>query len=94
MNKLWMIRQDGNEISGNAFFKQFTYAKNVIQVCMNIFDGGDGRDKLGRIRYVDEKTEGYNITPNFFINIKCFMIVFKCLRIICFFTIYITNIII
>ena len=60
--------KDGNEISGSAYYKQFTYAKNVIQVCMNIFDGGDGKDKLGKIRYVDEKTEGYNISPNFFIR--------------------------
>ena len=60
--------KDGNDIDGSAFYKQYTYAKNVIQVCMNIFDGGEGKDKLGKIRYVDEKTEGYNITPNFFIR--------------------------
>lgn len=35
---------------------------------MNIFDGGVGKDMLGKIRYVDTKTEGYNITPNFFIR--------------------------
>lgn len=66
--------KDGNDVDGSAFFKQYTYAKNVIQVCMNIFDGGNGKDKLGSIRYVDEKTEGYNVTPNFFIrgNIKDF----------------------
>lgn len=59
---------DSNNIEGSAFYKQYTYAKNVIQVCMNIFDGGDGKEKLGNLRYVDEKTEGYNITPNFFIR--------------------------
>lgn len=59
---------EGNKPTGSAFFKQYTYAKNVIQVCMNIFDGGDGKEKLGSVRYVDEKTEGYNITPNFFIR--------------------------
>lgn len=59
---------EGNRPTGNAFFKQYTYAKNVIQVCMNIFDGGEGKEKLGSVRYVDEKTEGYNITPNFFIR--------------------------
>ena len=66
--------KDGKDITGNAFFKQYTYAKNVIQVCMNIFDGGAGKEELGNIRYVDTKTEGYNITPNFFIrgNIKNF----------------------
>lgn len=59
---------EGNKPTGSAFFKQYTYAKNVIQVCMNIFDGGEGKDTLGTLRYVDEKTEGYNITPNFFIR--------------------------
>ena len=59
---------DGNKPTGSAFFKQYTYAKNVIQVCMNIFDGGEGKEKLGSLRYVDVKTEGYNITPNFFIR--------------------------
>jgi hypothetical protein len=60
--------KDGNDVTGSAFFKQYTYAKNVIQVCMNIFEGGAGKDLLGKIRYVDTKTEGYNITPNFFIR--------------------------
>jgi len=57
---------DGNDVKGAALFKQYTYAKNVIQVCMNIFN--DDKSKLGTIRYVDELTEGYNITPNFFIR--------------------------
>ena len=60
--------KDGNDITGSSFYKQYTYAKNVIQLCMNIFDGGLGQSKLNRIRYVDLKTEGYNITPNFFIR--------------------------
>jgi len=45
-------------------YKQFTYAKNVIQFNINLFNKGDGIEK---IRYRDELTEGYNITPNFFI---------------------------
>lgn len=60
--------KDTTKITGSAFYKQYTYAKNVIQVCMNIFDGGNGKEKLGAFRYVDTKTEGYNITPNFFIS--------------------------
>ncbi len=60
--------KDGNDVDGSSFYKQYTYAKNVIQVCMNIFNNKDGKDKLGTLRYVDEKTEGYNITPNFFIR--------------------------
>lgn len=60
--------KDGNEVSGSAFFKQYTYAKNVIQVCMDVFNEDAGKKKLGKLRYVDDKTEGYNITPNFFIR--------------------------
>ena len=44
--------------------KQFTYAKNIIQQNINLFNTGD-LDK--HIRYRENSTEGYNITPNFFI---------------------------
>tara|TARA_R110000744_G_scaffold195313_1_gene314304 strand:+ start:3590 stop:5275 length:1686 start_codon:yes stop_codon:yes gene_type:complete len=47
-------------------FKQFTYAKNVIQYNIDLLNetGSYYTDKL---RYRDKLTEGYNITPNFFI---------------------------
>lgn len=45
--------------------KQYTYAKNVIQY--NI-DWLNENKNTGNIRYRDELTEGYNITPNFFIS--------------------------
>lgn len=45
--------------------KQFTYAKNVIQFNIDLFN--KGRLDSG-IRYRDIYTEGYNITPNFFIS--------------------------
>ncbi len=45
--------------------KQFTYAKNVIQFNIDLFN--KGRLDSG-IRYRDKYTEGYNITPNFFIS--------------------------
>lgn len=45
--------------------KQFTYAKNVIQYNINLFNKNEL--DLG-IRYRDSYTEGYNITPNFFIS--------------------------
>lgn len=45
--------------------KQFTYAKNVIQYNVNLLN----KNELGNnLKYRDQETEGYNITPNFFIS--------------------------
>lgn len=45
--------------------KQFTYAKNVIQYNINLLN----KSELGEgLKYRDQETEGYNITPNFFIS--------------------------
>ena len=57
--------QEGNSIGENSLYKQFTYAKNVIQYNIDIFNGRIGGDVL---RYRDNLTEGYNPTPNFFIR--------------------------
>lgn len=45
-------------------YKQFTYAKNVIQFNIDLLNKNKSYDN---IRYRDEITEGYNISPNFFI---------------------------
>lgn len=47
-------------------YKQFTYAKNVIQFNINLLNR-KGQNHLGNLRYRDKTTEGYNISPNFFI---------------------------
>ena len=47
-------------------YKQFTYAKNVIQFNIDMLNENVEKDKL-KIRYRDNLTEGYDITPNFFI---------------------------
>lgn len=47
-------------------YKQFTYAKNVIQYNIDLLNE-NGRYYSDNIRYRDNLTEGYNITPNFFI---------------------------
>jgi hypothetical protein len=52
-------------LSENAIYKQHTYAKNVIQYNINLFNAQESETYL---RYRDELTEGYNITPNFFIQ--------------------------
>lgn len=47
-------------------YKQFTYAKNVIQFNIDILNKNK-QIHQGTLRYRDLKTEGYNISPNFFI---------------------------
>ncbi len=46
-------------------YKQFTYAKNVIQFNIDLLNKNKFYHE--KIRYRDEITEGYNISPNFFI---------------------------
>ena len=69
------------KLSKNSVAKQYTYARNVIQYCMNIFNGGADTDKeytneennlKERLHYRDKLTEGYNITPNFFLQGRIF----------------------
>ena len=45
-----------------SLFKQYTYAKNIIQQEINWY-----HKQESTVIYRDELTEGYNITPNFFI---------------------------
>lgn len=74
--------KDPNDIKGQAVAKQFTYAKNIIQDFFspgyvdnendnvdleNDFYAGLGKDHHG-VRYRDKLTEGYSVTPNFFIR--------------------------
>lgn len=47
-------------------YKQFTYAKNVIQYNIDLLND-TGKYYTENLRYRDDLTEGYNITPNFFI---------------------------
>jgi hypothetical protein len=55
-----------NVVQENSIYKQFTYAKNVIQFNIDLLNEGKQINK--DIRYRDKITEGYNITPNFFIQ--------------------------
>lgn len=56
----------GNELGKEAVYKQYTYARNVIQWNLDIFNNG-GTPQSG-IKLRDDETEGYNIIPNFFIS--------------------------
>ncbi len=61
--------RDDNKPSGVALYKQFTYAKNAIQYQIdNLYLAANGQKKKGNLRYRDDLTESYNITPNFFIR--------------------------
>ena len=72
--------QDPDDIKGESIAKQFTYAKNVIQDFfspnyVNQEIGDDEKDKKlhdedihSGVRYRDPLTEGYSVTPNFFIR--------------------------
>lgn len=63
---------DGHEIAGESVYKQYTYARNVIQECITLsYKAPEEYGRLG-LRYRDESTEGYCPTPNFFIRGKFF----------------------
>jgi hypothetical protein len=56
---------DTSALSKESVYKQFTYARNVIQLNIDLLNEG----KLAQpLHYRDPLTEGYNVTPNFFIS--------------------------
>lgn len=63
-------------IGKEALFKQFTYARNVIQWNLDLFlDESKSQEQVEECRkgtdmLRDAETEGYNIIPNFFISAK------------------------
>ena len=60
--------KDDNDIGPNSIYKQFTYAKNVIQYNIDFFNQNLVAFERTNLQYRDNTTEGYNITPNFFIR--------------------------
>ena len=61
-------KNDKVVLGDKSIYKQYTYAKNVIQWNMNLFldDSDDGEQPQLR----DALTEGYNPIPNFFISAR------------------------
>ncbi|MCM1502538.1 MAG: hypothetical protein NC115_07735 [Bacteroidales bacterium] len=55
--------KEGAVPKGDSLFKQYTYAKNIIQTQIDWY-----HRRKEHLKYRDELTEGYNITPNFFIS--------------------------
>ena len=70
-SKYYKQKNDPREYS---VYKQYTYARNVIQANLDLFNQKDSTGKKkykpgdDYLIYRDEDTEGYNITPNFFIR--------------------------
>ena len=58
----------GNSLGKESVYKQFTYARNVIQWNIDLFNDGKAEDRNGHVKLRDDVTEGYNIIPNFFIS--------------------------
>lgn len=69
-SKYYKRGKDGNvNLGENSIYKQYTYARNVIQWNMNLFlevQGMKKDDSQPQLR--DDLTEGYNPIPNFFIS--------------------------
>lgn len=60
------FKNDRTQLGDKSIYKQYTYAKNVIQWNMNLFLEGDRNRVHPQLR--DSLTEGYNPIPNFFIS--------------------------
>lgn len=58
----------GHQLGSESIYKQFTYAKNVIQWNLDLFNDGKPEDQNGHVKLRDDLTEGYNVIPNFFIS--------------------------
>lgn len=60
--------KDRIQLGDKSIYKQYTYARNVIQWNMNLFLDGEDNGEQPQLR--DALTEGYNIIPNFFISAR------------------------
>ena len=58
----------GTSLGTESIYKQFTYARNVIQWNIDLFNDGKPEEQQGHIKLRDDETEGYNVIPNFFIS--------------------------
>ena len=69
-SKYYKRGKDGNvNLGDTSIYKQYTYARNVIQWNMNMFLGLQETTKdKSQPQLRDDLTEGYNPIPNFFIS--------------------------
>ena len=60
---------DKTDLTDTSIYKQYTYARNVIQWNMNMFlELPKSKQYKGQPQLRDDLTEGYNPIPNFFIS--------------------------
>lgn len=58
------------DVGDTSVYKQYTYARNVIQWNLDIFNGKNNKVRTSEVKLRDEETEGYNVIPNFFISAR------------------------
>lgn len=56
----------GGSLGDTSIYKQYTYARNIVQYNIDLWMDENSPDPEVRLR--DDVTEGYNIIPNFFIS--------------------------
>jgi hypothetical protein len=56
----------GGNLGDTSIYKQYTYARNIVQYNIDLWMDNEKPDPEVRLR--DDVTEGYNIIPNFFIS--------------------------
>jgi hypothetical protein len=54
----------GAKLGDNSIYKQYTYARNIVQYNIDLWMNGEHPE----VRLRDDVTEGYNVIPNFFIS--------------------------
>ena len=59
--------KESSDLGETSVYKQFTYARNIIQHNLNLFQR-DPKSSQYLPAMRDELTEGYNVIPNFFIR--------------------------
>lgn len=69
-SKYYKRGKDGNvNLGETSIYKQYTYARNVVQWNMNMFLGLPKTEEINNQPQLrDDLTEGYNPIPNFFIS--------------------------
>jgi hypothetical protein len=58
----------GGSLGDTSIYKQYTYARNIVQYNIDLWLNKKEGDPDPEIRLRDDVTEGYNIIPNFFIS--------------------------
>ncbi len=67
-SKYYKRVKDGVKLGTESIYKQYTYARNVVQWNIDLFL--DEKDLTGQPQLRDPLTEGYNPLPNFFISAR------------------------